>query len=275
MLLTDIKFLLGKRNPSGMKCDLAYKSGTRFSPSRLLLFASLLALALPSAIAGGNGGCVSHVTGIFFASALGGEVFFPDTKAMVQLKAHCDRHGLLWAHGEAKPFKCEKMGDWSDGNGTYLKTDADDSRNPLEILLLSTTILPKSSWVTRSPLKAEIEDVRHVLEAKRQRYSRALKMLTSRAATVVELVEGNSAIILIPGEIKRDEFSTSVRHVVAIKDHGRTFLSGEIDDTPNAYVDIDGDGFPEIITAPNCDGICRTLWSVRTKVKGLVRYSEH
>lgn len=199
------------------------------------------------------------------------------------LKSVCKKGGQIWAFGYTKPLKCVALTRIEEGgDGPVFQVELKGIETLKEApgaILFSTKKFAEKSWLKREATAEEATEVYRYLngaETKLQLVTNGSvsRFLFNRRPTVIEA--NNTNIYLVPWAVTEDD-TGSVNNEYAILKRGVSGLeySGSITGKILGFVDITGDGFPELKISQDCDGRCESVVDVREGANILVSIFNH
>lgn len=199
------------------------------------------------------------------------------------LKSVCKKGGQIWALGYTKPLKCTALTRIEEGgDGPVFQVELkglETLKDASGAILFSTKKFAEKSWVRREATPEEATEVYRTLNGTNSQLHLVAngaisRFLFNRRPTVVEA--GNTSIYLVPWAVTEDD-TGSVNNEYAILKRGDSGLeyTGAVTGKILGFVDITGDGFPELKISQDCDGRCEYVVDVRDGTNMLVSIFNH
>jgi hypothetical protein len=203
----------------------------------------------------------------------------PDEYASTLLPI-CKSRGRLWALGVDAQLKCiatRRIEDNGEGSGPVyeLAIKSDKPIRPSHALLYSTSPIAKVRWDMRGLRESELQELKNTANLKLKKYRKVNEYIDQGKAVAVEPRNGKLKIFILPWKITSDGIVDDKDYLIAVRSSSGEFWFKEKRGTIVGYIDIDGDGIPEIQNSMNCDGTCESVISVTQKFREVIAIYNH
>jgi len=242
------------------------------------LMVLLCLLTGPLAYAGAAPMSESTVDGYFLGD--GGTAYVSthlSESALNALKKTCSRAGPIWTSTSRAPSQCTAFTYIEEGGDgpVYELTLAIRDRSPGPYLF-SIRQFDSYDWKERSPTAAEQDAIGGLLR-KSPNYNKAIQALRNKQIVAIDARSMGDAGFIVPWmtEVNHAMDISNDKFVVVARVGGRYRITGDFAGDYYEYVDINGDGFPEVRSNEDCDGICQYVISLYPKVAPLVWITVH
>lgn len=198
-------------------------------------------------------------------------------KDLQKITSVCEKKGPLWAFGVKEPVNCsgikyiEKAGDGPvyalDISGVRITSSLSN------MFLYSINPFPKKDWLLRKIKKPEVQSITTLLTRYQLKYLEAIDSID--LAEVIDSSRNGITVYILPWKTISDDLSVNQYYLAIIGSEKGFTISGEFGGKIIGYVDLDGDGLPEIQLSRDCDGTCESVISVKGKIKQDVSVSNH
>lgn len=101
------------------------------------------------------------------------------------------------------------------------------------------------------------------------------KTIAAGTVQILDFHENASTIYVIKWKQVKDELSTNDYFLVINRDGDKYFSAGNFNGTVVGFVDVNGDGIPEVQRSIDCDGTCEAISSLYKNTKDLVSVYNH
>jgi hypothetical protein len=183
-----------------------------------------------------------------------------DEHALAALRRHCAAHGKLWLLAVPGSFTCTRYDSPDKGSIPEIATRPIAPQNSGEPMLMSLSPFPKQDWTMRPVTSREFAKYSGLSRlkgvAKRQ-------MLVPENMSIIQMPRRPFKFVILPYSLRHNDcgvddecFEETVTNAVFV-DEGhkpRKLYTAESDIKPLG--DLDGDGIPELLISPYCDGDC-------------------
>jgi len=194
----------------------------------------------------------------------------------------CQKKQNLWALGIEAPFKCTGLEKLNGPQGfdedvihVKMTPSVRISRRTSHPLLFSVTRFPNRVWEFRKTDEYEIEDLTANAFFKHKKYKKAIENINAGNVKVVEPINGKATIYLIPWRTTSDGIVDEADYIVAVKSPNSSYTFKVSRGRVVGFVDLDGDGIPEIQESMTCDGVCESAYSVFKPSEKLISIYVH
>lgn len=191
----------------------------------------------------------------------------------------CRGDGRLWVYGKVSGhFHCRLL---APGRGVQLL----DYGGDYEPATLASRPLAMRAWPAARLPGRELAALRGEAQRQAQKLASHLRsqknadwgvltmILGNRAHPAWQVSVGRTTYFVAPVLRGRSEFDENIFNLIYRRDvHGLEYL-GDAEGDFHGFVDVDGDGRPELLLDDHCDGTCQIYWRLAPVLKAVVRFS--